>query len=94
MISSLASQSSYVSKTSYKSTIRVEFTESVNSISEDERLEAFKKAVWKELDSLPWNSGVEVKFMKMLLCVALRLYPAYLLLMKMDIEGYHITITI
>ena len=60
MISSLASQSSYVSKTSYKSTIRVEFTESVNSISEDEKLEAFKKAVWKELDSLPWNSGVDV----------------------------------
>lgn len=60
IISSMESQSSYVSKTSYKSTIRTEYAESVNSMSEDEKLEAFKKEVWKELDSLPWNSSVDV----------------------------------
>ncbi len=56
IISSMESQSSYVSKTSYKSTIRTEYAESVNSMSEDEKLEAFKKEIWKEIDAMPWNS--------------------------------------
>ena len=48
------------SKFASKSTTRTEFTESVDSMTEEEKFEAFKKEIWKELDSLPWNGGVSV----------------------------------
>ena len=60
MISSLGSPSSYDLKVYYKSTVRTEFAESVDSMSEEEKLDIFKKEIWNELDSLPWNSGVSV----------------------------------
>ena len=60
MISAVENQNSCITKTSYKSTVKAEFTEAVDSKSEEEKLEAFKKEIWKELDSLPWNSSVSV----------------------------------
>ena len=52
--------SSYAFRTSMNTAVRTESTEKIEFISEDEKLEAFKKEIWKELDSLPWNSSVNV----------------------------------
>ncbi len=52
--------SSYAYRTTTKTDVRTENTEKTEFMSEDEKLDAFKKEIWKELDSLPWNSGVNV----------------------------------
>lgn len=43
-------------RTSAKTTVRAENTEKTEFMSEDEKLEAFKKEIWKEIDAMPWNS--------------------------------------
>ena len=52
--------SSYAVRTSMNTAVRTESTEKMEFMSEDEKLEAFKKEIWKELDSLPWKSSVNV----------------------------------
>ena len=59
MITSI-NASSYALRTSMNTAVRTENTEKTEFMSEDEKLDAFKKEIWKELDSLPWNSGVNV----------------------------------
>lgn len=59
MITSI-NTSSYALRASMNTTVRTESAEKTEFILEDDKLEAFKKEVWKELDSLPWNSSVNV----------------------------------
>ena len=59
MITSI-NASSYALRTSMNTAVRTENTEKTEFMSEDEKLDAFKKEIWKELDSLPWNSSVNV----------------------------------
>lgn len=59
MITSI-NTSSYALRASMNTTVRTESAEKTVFILEDDKLEAFKKEVWKELDSLPWNSSVNV----------------------------------
>lgn len=49
---------SFASRVSLNAAVRTENTEKTEFMSEDEKLEAFKKEIWKELDSLPWNGGI------------------------------------
>ena len=50
----------YASRVSLNTAVRTESMEKTEFMSENEKLEAFKKEIWKELDSLPWNSSVNV----------------------------------
>lgn len=59
MITSI-NTSSYALRASMNTTVRTESAEKTEFMSEDDKLEAFKKEIWKELDSLPWNSSVNV----------------------------------
>lgn len=55
MITSI-SASSYTVRASMNTTVRTESAEKTEFMSEDAKLEAFKKEVWKEIDAMPWNS--------------------------------------
>ena len=55
MITSI-NTSSYALRASMNTTVRTESAEKTEFMSEDDKLEAFKKEVWKEIDAMPWNS--------------------------------------
>lgn len=55
MITSI-NTSSYALRASMNTTVRTECAEKTEFMSEDDKLEAFKKEVWKEIDAMPWNS--------------------------------------
>ncbi|MBP5553479.1 MAG: hypothetical protein J6X94_01265 [Lachnospiraceae bacterium] len=55
MITSI-NASSYTVRASMNTTVRTESAEKTEFMSEDAKLEAFKKEVWKEVDAMPWNS--------------------------------------
>ena len=48
-------------KKSTKSVNSIEETGSAQELSEAEKLEAFKKEIWKEINSLSWGSSVSIK---------------------------------
>ena len=47
-------------KKSTKSVNSMEETGNTQELSEAEKLEAFKKEIWNEINSMPWNSSVSV----------------------------------
>ncbi|MBR1701952.1 MAG: hypothetical protein IJ716_08355 [Lachnospiraceae bacterium] len=56
LISSVGDTYSYTAVISKKSTVQ---TESVApTMSKEEKLDAFKKEVWDEIDRMPWNTGM------------------------------------
>lgn len=59
MITSI-NASTYALRASLNMAVRTESAEKTEFMSEDEKLDAFKKEIWKELDSMPWNSSVNV----------------------------------
>lgn len=59
MITSI-NASTYALRASLNTAVRTDSTEKTEFMSEDEKLDAFKKEIWKELDSMPWNSSVNV----------------------------------
>ena len=50
----------YASRVSLNTAVRTESMGKTEFMSENEKLEAFKKEIWKELDSLPWNRSANV----------------------------------
>ena len=56
----LVNMNSYAYRTSMNTAVRTDSTEKTEFMSEDEKLDAFKKEIWKELDSMSWNSSVNV----------------------------------
>ena len=62
LTSAINKSSSQTNRTeSYSATFegKISQTEKVE-LTEEEKLEAFKKEIWRELDSYPWNKGVNV----------------------------------
>ena len=62
-VDSKAAMSDAIEKASAEKTAKSEETAAVKTISKGElsdaeKLEQFKKEVWKEIDSMPWNRGI------------------------------------
>lgn len=56
LISSVGDAYSYTAVISKKSTVQTERI--VPTMSKEDKLEAFKKEVWDEIDRMPWNTGM------------------------------------
>ena len=62
LTSAINKSSSQTNRTeSYSATFEGKISQNEKvELTEEEKLEAFKKEIWRELDSYPWNKGVNV----------------------------------